>query len=143
VNLWSALRRLLPLVAVISLALTPVTAPAAIAGPHAAMAGAEHGRMDHHHSVAPETAATESGGVGMMADMSADMDAMPCCPKPAKPDCAKGCPLMALCLAGMASLLPAAVVLPVPAAIGLSTRWPEAAALTSRPGAPLPEPPRA
>ncbi|WCS23467.1 hypothetical protein LOK46_20145 [Methylobacterium sp. NMS14P] len=137
-HLWSALRRLLPLLAVISLALTPVTAPAAIAGPHAPMAAPAHDHRDHHHAAAPETA-TESGDTGMMADM----DAMPCCPKPAKPDCAKGCPLMALCLAGMASLLPAAITLPVPTARGLSTRWPEGAAFASRPGAPLPEPPRA
>ncbi len=138
-NPWSALRRLLPLLAVISLALTPVTAPAAIAGPHAPMAASAHGHMDHHHAGAPEAAAAESGVSGTIADM----DAMPCCPKPAKPDCAKGCPLMALCLAGLASLLPAAIALPVPTARGLSTRWPEAAAFASRPGAPLPEPPRA
>lgn len=135
-NFWSALRRLLPLLAVISLALTPVTAPAVTAGPHVPMAGPAHGHGDHHHAAALEMAAGD-------AVMMADMDTMPCCPKPAKTDCAKGCPLMALCLAGMASLLPGAIALPVPTAIGLSTCWPEAAAFASRPGAPLPEPPRA
>ncbi|MEE7450766.1 hypothetical protein MRF4_24825 [Methylobacterium radiotolerans] len=138
-HLWSALRRLLPLLAAISLALTPVTAPAATANLHGPMAGPVHGHVDHHHAATSEPAAVEPADTGTMADM----DDMPCCPKTAKPDCAKGCPLMALCLAGLASLLPVAIALPVPTAIGLSTRWPEAAALASRPGAPLPEPPRA
>jgi hypothetical protein len=50
VNLWLALRRLLPLLAVLSLALTPAAAPAATTGMHASMA---HG----HHAAALATTA--------------------------------------------------------------------------------------
>ena len=41
---------------------------------------------------------------------------MPCCPdeKPAMPDCAKACPLMALCLAKCFQNLPIATALTVP-----------------------------
>lgn len=118
-----ALRRLLPLLAVLSLALTPVAAPAATAGMHAPMASSHDGAM--------------------MSDM--DMGDMPCCPKAEapKPDCAKGCPLMALCLASMASLLPAALRVPVPAATRTSVLWPEPDSFVSLHGPPLPEPPRA
>lgn len=140
-NLWLALRRLLPLLAVLSLALTPVTAPAATAGMHAKMSAAVH---DHHGHAMPDmdTADDASGNVGM-ADMA--MDDMPCCPheKAAKPDCAKGCPLMALCLATVASLLPTAVVLPAPVGSRASMAWPAPASLASVNGTPLPEPPRA
>ena len=93
---WLALRRLLPLLAVLSLALTPVTAPAATAGMHAAMPAAVH---DHHGHAMPDMGMADDGsGHVDMADMA--MDDMPCCPheKAARPDCAKGCPLMALCL---------------------------------------------
>ena len=140
---WLALRRLFPLLAVLSLALTPVTAPAATAGMHASMdngprttgpagAGMDHAAMGHD--------------AAMTADMAGmDMDDMPCCPKPAaaKPDCAKGCPLMALCLASVASLLPAAVPVPLPVATRASASWPTPATFTSVHGTPYPEPPRA
>ncbi|MCJ2087729.1 hypothetical protein MKK88_17320 [Methylobacterium sp. E-005] len=145
-HFWLALRRLLPLLAVLSLALTPVTAPAAIAGLHApvlhdhdpvtdldhGMTGMDHAHMAHHDA-----------GSGDRAGM--DMDDMPCCPHEpaAKPDCTKTCPLMALCLATVAPLLPAAVVLTAPIATRASLPWPAAAAFHSVPGTPLPEPPRA
>lgn len=125
---WLALRRLLPLLAVLSLALTPVTASAAAAGMHASMAADDHG----------------------MAGMDmAGMD-MPCCPQDeggppdaSHSDCAKGCPLMALCLASVVSLLPAALPIPVPAATRASPSWPDPAAFATLHGPPLPEPPRA
>ncbi|MGH1573844.1 hypothetical protein ACRAWG_28350 [Methylobacterium sp. P31] len=155
-NLWLALRRLLPLLAVLSLALTPVTAPAAAAGMHASaahghhaaamrdhgMPGAGHAAMSHaatgHHD-AGSAAMTGRDTSGM------DGDAMPCCPKAeaAKPDCAKGCPLMALCLASVASLPPVALSVPVPVATRASLSWPDPATFASVHGAPLPEPPRA
>ena len=138
---WLALRRLLPLLAVLSLALTPVTAPAATASMHAAMPAAVH---DHHGHVMPDMGMADDGsGHVDMADMA--MDDMPCCPheKAAKPDCAKGCPLMALCLATVTSLLPTAVVLPAPVGRRADVAWPAPSPFASVHGTPLPEPPRA
>jgi hypothetical protein len=88
--------------------------------------------MDHHQAASDD-----------MSGM--DMDDMPCCPKAeaAKPDCAKGCPLMALCLASVASLPPAAMPVPVPVAGRVSVAWPDHATFASVHGTPLPEPPRA
>ncbi|MDP4021127.1 hypothetical protein Q8W71_00690 [Methylobacterium sp. NEAU 140] len=130
---WLALRRLLPLLAVLSLALTPVTASAAAAGMHASMTAQAHGS----HGAMP---AMDHAGMDM-AGM--DMDDMPCCP-PEKPDCAKaGCPLLALCLASVASLVPAAVPVPAPVATRTSRAWPDATSFASLHGPPLPEPPRA
>ncbi|WP_183512900.1 hypothetical protein [Methylobacterium brachythecii] len=93
---WLALRQLLPLLAVLSLALAPVTASAAAAGMHAATA------MQGHAMAMPDEAMDDMAGMAM--------DDMPCCPKerPAMPDCSKGCPLMALCLAKVATGLPGA-----------------------------------
>ena len=151
---WLALRRLLPLLAVLSLALTPAAAPAATAGMHASivqghrmltlddhgMAGTDRFAGAHHDAA--------SAGVDMADGMS--MDDMPCCPKAdtpsadiPKPDCAKGCPLMALCLAGAASLLPTAVPVPVPVATRAKRAWPEPGRFASVHGTPYPEPPRA
>ncbi|MGU3541387.1 hypothetical protein [Methylobacterium sp. A52T] len=141
---WLALRRLLPLLAVLSLALSPVAAPAATAAMHASMAHgphasamAGHGDMDHAAMGHHDAGSVDMAGMGM--------DGMPCCPKApaAKPDCAKGCPLMALCLASVASLLPAALPVPVPVATRASVSWPAPAAFASVHGTPLPEPPRA
>jgi len=139
VTFWLALRRLLPLLAVLSLALTPVTAPAATAGMHATMSPAIH---DHHGHAMPDMA---DDGSGQMAMANMAMDDMPCCPheKAAKPDCSKGCPLMALCLATTATLLPTTVALPAPVGMRASLTWPAAASFASVHGAPLPEPPRA
>jgi uncharacterized protein involved in copper resistance len=146
VILWLALRRLLPLLAVLSLALTPVTAPAATVGLHAAMMAAPHDHRGHAMpGMATDDQAVDVGAVDVGAMDVASMDDMPCCPheKAAKPDCAKGCPLMALCLATVASLLPAAVALPVPVATRASVAWPAPASFASLHGPPLPEPPRA
>jgi uncharacterized protein involved in copper resistance len=148
VTFWLALRRLLPLLAVLSLALTPVAAPAATAGMRTPMArdhhaatmgdhGMGHGHMHHAAMDHDETTFLGMDNMGM--------DDMPCCPKSeaAKPDCAKGCPLMALCLANVASLLPAALSIPVPVATRTSVSWPDPATFASVHGTLLPEPPRA
>ncbi|KOX47983.1 hypothetical protein ADL19_21500 [Streptomyces purpurogeneiscleroticus] len=129
-----ALRRLLPLLAVLSLALTPVAAPAAVAGLRASMTA--QARIGHEAMRSED----QAGLVGM------DMAEMPCCPseKTASPDCAKaGCPLLALCLAGIASLPPASVSIPAPLATRTIRAWPDAASFASVHGPPLPEPPRA
>lgn len=136
VTFWLDLRRLLPLLAVLSLALTPVTASAAAAGTHASMTAQVHG--SHDAMLAMDHAGMDVAGM--------DMDDMPCCPpeKAAKPDCTKAdCPLMALCLASVASLLPVAVLVPAPVATRTSRAWPAAASFASLHGPPLPEPPRA
>ena len=137
-----ALRRLLPLLAVLSLALTPVTAPAAIPGMHAPMAAQlpSTGHDAHTHGMAMDHA-----GMAAMDMVDMTMDDMPCCPreKAAKPYCAKGCPLMALCLASAASLLPNALPLPAPVGMRASLTWPASASFASVHGTPLPEPPRA
>lgn len=136
VTFWLALRRLLPLLAVVSLALTPVTASAAAVGMHASMTVQAHGT----HGAMP---AMDHAGIDMA---SMDMDDMPCCPpeKAEKPDCAKaGCPLMALCLASVVSLLPSAIRVPAPVATRAPLAWPDLASFASVHGPPLPEPPRA
>lgn len=128
---WLALRRLLPLLAVLSFALTPVTASAVTAGMHATMTGQAHGS----HQAMPA-----------MDHAAMDMDDMPCCPpeKAEKPNCAKaGCPLMALCLASVVSLLPAMVPIPAPVATRAAPAWPDLGTFASVHGPPLPEPPRA
>jgi uncharacterized protein involved in copper resistance len=140
VTLWLALRRLLPLLAVLSLALTPVTAPAATAGMHASMAAQAQtiAAAGHHH----DGMAMDHAGMGTMDMTEMAMDDMPCCPKE-KPDCTKGCPLMALCLASAASLLPGTVAVPAPVASRATLSWPASASFASVHGTPLPEPPRA
>lgn len=149
-NLWLALRRLLPLLAVLSFALTPVTAPAATAGMHASMAQVHRAAAAVGHAMPGPNHAHMTGHEAGPADMAgvdadgSDMDEMSCCPKEAtKPDCAKGCPLMALCLASAASLLPGMVAIPVPVATGLNLAWPGTTTFVSVHGTPLPEPPRA
>lgn len=131
VTFWLALRRLLPLLAVLSLALAPVTASAAAAGMHAPMSGA----AGHY----------EMAGMGAddMAGMA--MDDMPCCPdeKPAMPDCSKGCPLMALCLAKVIPGLPSSAGLPVPVSHAAEVDWGVDAPFASLAQAPPSEPPRA
>lgn len=138
-TLWLALRRLLPLLAVLSLALAPVAASAAAADMRAptAMQGPVQAMQGHAHAM--QAHAMQDGDMAGMA-----MDAMPCCPHetPAMPDCAKGCPLMALCLAKVAARLPGAVGLPTRAAVVQSTRWDGAASFHSLAQAPPSEPPR-
>ena len=132
----------MPLLAVLSLALTPVTAPAATAGMHASMAAQVASSMPagHHHGMVMVDA---DMGAMDMAEMA--MDDMPCCPKKKaeKPDCTKGCPLMALCLASVASLLPVTVAVPAPVATRATLFWAASASFASVHGTPLPEPPRA
>ncbi|KST60013.1 hypothetical protein AO398_03825 [Methylobacterium sp. GXS13] len=134
-----ALRRLLPLMAVLSLALTPVAAPAAAAGMRAFMTA--QALASHVATPALDHAAMAGMDVG-----DTDMAGMPCCPpgKAAKPDCAKaGCPLLALCLASIASLPPTAASVPAPVATRTGRAWPDAASFANVYGPPLPEPPRA
>ena len=136
VTFWLAIRRLLPLLAVLSLALTPVTASAAAAVMHASMTAQAHGSQE-------AMPAMDHAGMDMGA---VDRDDMPCCPpeKAEKPDCAKaGCPLMGLCLASVASLLPSLIHVPAPVATHAAPAWPDAASFASLHGPPLPEPPRA
>jgi hypothetical protein len=83
VKLRLAIPRLLAAFAILGLLLAP------LAGPATAMPAGTMTMADDHGAM----------------DMSADM---PCCPnKGSLPDCAKDCPLMALCLAGSVLNLPA------------------------------------
>jgi hypothetical protein len=70
VNLWSVLRCLLPILALVGIVLAPLAAPAAAAA------------MTH----------------ASMAAMADDMPCCPH-EKPVMPDCGKSCPLMAVCTA--------------------------------------------
>lgn len=87
-RLWTALRRLLPLFAVVGLLFAPLAAPQAVA----------------------------QTGVSSSSTLADDM---PCCPpeKPGLPNCAKTCPLMAICLAKCVRGLPVLAILTVPAAL--------------------------
>ena len=131
VTFWLALRRLLPLLAVLSLALAPVTASAAAAGMRAPMA------VQGHAMAMPDEAMDDMAGMAM--------DEMPCCPKeqPDMPDCSKGCPLMALCLAKVATGLPVAVGLPGRVAGVEGPTWGVTASFDSLSQGPPTEPPRA
>lgn len=131
VTFWLALRRLLPLLAVLSLALAPVTASAAAAGMRAPVSV-------HGHAMAmPDEATNDMAGMAM--------DDMPCCPEeqPAMPDCSKGCPLMALCLAKVAAGLPAGHGLPTRVAGIQGPTWAATASFDSLSQGPPTEPPRA
>ena len=143
VTIWPALRWLLSLIAVISVALAPVTASAAAAAmqdrmaaavPQAAMPGMDMAGMD---SAGMDPASMDPAGMAM--------DDMPCCPHgtPALPGCAKGCPLMALCLAKVVSTLANAEGLPVrvPAIAGTSI-WSGDTTFVSLARPPPSEPPR-
>lgn len=125
-----ALRRLLPLLAVVGLALSPMAASAAAGG----MAAPKAALSDHaHHMAMPDMDMSDTA-----------MDAMPCCPgkAPAMPDCGQGCPLMALCLAQLASVVPTADPVPVRVGISVSTPWHGETAFVSLASRPPPEPPR-
>ena len=90
-----AIRKLLSLLAVLALMLVPLGRP--VMG-----ASADISTADMHAVMSDATA----------APMAADM---PCCPdKAPAPDCAKDCPLMALCMAGGVVDFPAAITLVVP-----------------------------
>ena len=131
VTFWLALRRLLPLLAVLSLALAPVTASAAAAGMRVPMA------VQGHVMAMSDEAMAEMAGMAM--------DEMPCCPKeqPDMPDCSKGCPLMALCLAKVATGLPVAVGLPGRVAVIEGPARAVTASFDSLSQGPPTEPPRA
>ena len=79
-----------------------------------------------------------------MDGMAVAMDDMPCCPQdtPALPDCSKGCPLMALCLAKVASGLPVNIGLPMRVASVAEPAWRQSADFESVSPSPSPEPPR-
>jgi hypothetical protein len=77
----SSVGRLLAALAVAGLLLVPIFRPAMGMSVTADM-----------HAGMGDAIATDS----VAADAS---DQMPCCPKPALPDCSKDCPLMALCVA--------------------------------------------
>ncbi|MFD0935061.1 MULTISPECIES: hypothetical protein [Methylobacterium] len=128
---WLALRRLLPLMAVLGLALAPVTASAAAAGMRAPIA------VQGHAMAAPDEAMDDMAGMAM--------DEMPCCPKerPDLPDCSKVCPLMALCLAKVATGLPVALGLPGRVAGVEGPTWGGTASFDSLSQGPPTEPPRA
>ncbi|GLS46243.1 hypothetical protein GGR33_005056 [Methylobacterium brachythecii] len=126
---WLALRRLLPLLAVVSLALSPSATSAAAMGMRAPMS------MPGHMMAMPDGQA--SGAV-------AAMDEMPCCPpdRPAAPDCSKSCPLLALCFAKVATGLPTGFGFPVRIGVVTGPTWSVAADFDSLAQAPSPEPPR-
>jgi hypothetical protein len=85
VQLWLAIRRLLPILAVLGLVLAPLTTPVVAMGLAAPML----------------SASADTAMVGMAAEDAGMSSDMPCCPpeKPVAPDCQKACPLAALCLA--------------------------------------------
>ncbi|WP_238231261.1 hypothetical protein [Methylobacterium thuringiense] len=128
---WLALRRLLPLLAVLSLALAPVTASAAAAGMHVPMA------MKGHVIAMPDEAMEDMAGMAM--------DDMPCCPKERSdlPDCSKDCPLMALCLAKVVTGLPGVPGMPSRVAVIQGASWAVTASFDSLSHGPPSEPPRA
>lgn len=130
VTIWLALRRLLPLLAVLSLALAPVTAFAA-AGMNAPMPVQGHG------------IAMPDEAMDGMAEMA--MQDMPCCPKeqPDTPDCSKSCPLKALCLAKVVTDLPGSLGVPRRLSVVAGTAWPVIASFYSLSQGPPSEPPRA
>jgi len=85
---------------VLALILVPLGRP--VMGASADIFTADMHAADMHADMSDATA----------APMAADM---PCCPdKAPAPDCAKDCPLMALCMAGGVVDFPAAITLVVP-----------------------------
>jgi hypothetical protein len=110
-----AIRKLLSLLAVLALILVPLGRP--VMGASADIFTADMHAADMH---AADMHAADMHAADMHADMSdataAPMAAdMPCCPdKAPAPDCAKDCPLMALCMAGGVVDFPAAITLVVP-----------------------------
>lgn len=130
VTFWLAFRRLLPLLAVLSLAFAPVTASAATAGMRVSMP------MQAHSLAELDISMKDMAGMAI--------DNMPCCPHetPEMPDCSKGCPLMALCLAKVASELPNGIGLPVRLAVVEGPTWGGDTSFASLAQAPPAEPPR-
>jgi hypothetical protein len=123
-----AIRKLLSLLAVLALILVPLGRPVMAA--NADIPTADMHAADMHAVMSDATA----------APMAADM---PCCPdKAPAPDCAKGCPLMALCMAGSVLDFPATIALVVPhrsVSVAFAENDPDRAALTR---GPPPRPPK-
>lgn len=115
--------RLLSVLAVLGLIVSPLARPAvAMSMPSAAM-------TDDH--------------AGMVMDQAA-MGEMPCCPEEApKSDCAKDCPLMALCAVTGVQFLTAAPALNIPLTQSATLMPDRAAALHSLAQRPPPRPPKA
>ena len=111
--------KLLAALAVLALLLAPLARPAM------AMPAVMHATMGDHASM----------------EMTADM---PCCPEKAPvPDCAKGCPLMAMCAAGSLQYMPTVSALVVPftlASVVIPANGANLDGLTQRPP---PRPPKA
>lgn len=137
-----ALSWLLPLLAVLSLALAPLTVPVAASSMRAAvpasavpMAGMDMARM--------QMSPTDRADTDTVMDASPET-AMPCCPHGPSgvPDCGKACPMMALCVAKAVAGLPAGAGLPLRIAVAQATSWEGDEVFASLVQAPLPEPPR-
>ena len=117
-KLWSALRKVLPVLALLGLVLGPLSLPAATMT-----------------SVGEPSAAMDMGGMDMGEDM-------PCCPTKQAPPCGKSCPLTALCFATSSVALPTlspALAFPILGGLMLPTdeaRW------ETRAERPPPRPPR-
>jgi hypothetical protein len=89
-KLLTALRRLLSGLAVLGLILAPLAPPAMAMGVNSPAV------MSDHETMAGDAAMAMPAG-------------MPCCPEKAPmPDCAKDCPLMALCMTNFVPALPTA-----------------------------------
>ena len=88
--------------------------------------------------------ALEKAATAAHADAMDMPDGMPCCPDmPAKPDCAKDCPLMAVC-AGTGFSTPTASAAPViPAALVMVIALRDDPRLSGLGQAPPPRPPKA
>ncbi|GJD94496.1 hypothetical protein OCOJLMKI_1698 [Methylobacterium iners] len=123
---------MLAILAVVGLALTPVTASAGL------------GRMGVITVSASDQVTSEPGTRSDdMAGMA--MDEMPCCPqdKPAMPDCGDGCPVMALCLAKLVSVVPTTAAVLARTAVTAGAAWTGSASYASQTRAPPPRPPQA
>lgn len=127
VTFWLVFRQLLSILAIVSLALTPVAASTVAGG--VAM-------TDALGLAATDAAPSTMAGMGM--------DEMPCCPpqQPIMPDCQKDCPLAALCLGNVTLIMPASVGEPVRVAVAESVVWGREAAFHSVVRPPPAEPPR-
>jgi hypothetical protein len=133
VSILAALYRLLSILAVVGLALSPVFASANGVGAGALMA------------VAAENQAPIAGSVAPTEMSVAASDDMPCCEhdKPATPDCGKLCPLAALCFSACALVNVAGQGIPVRTANSYLLHAANEVAPDSLSKAPPPRPPRA
>src|SRR5215207_7271198 len=118
-KLWSALRNLLPVLAILGLVLGPLTLPAA------AMT-----------SAGAPAAAVDTAGMDMGEDM-------PCCPTKQAPPCDKSCPLMALCFATCSPAVPTLSSSLAPSVLAGLMLPSDEARWETRTERPPPRPPRA